>query len=189
MTLNRTHLIKSVLFCLTVATLSIQATMAQLEPESNQPEPQVNKPLEPAQSAVMTVAKIKKIINEIAEEVKEEENGNLSFYYNGATLVLLSDSAANRMRIVSPVIEANRLTQEHIIASLISNYHLALDARYAIGDGILYSVYIHPLKELTETQLLSAVRQVATLKNTFGNGYTSGEMSFGVEEPQERIDL
>jgi len=93
------------------------------------------------------------------------------------------------MRIVAPVIEATQLTEEQILSSMISNYHLALDARYAIGDGILYSVYIHPLAELTETQLVSAVRQVATLRNTFGNGYTSGELTFGVEAQEERLDI
>jgi len=170
--------------CCIISTLSLGTALAQL----NEPTPQDITPEEPVEIEVMTPSKIKKIINEIAEEV-EEQNGNLTFYYNGATLALLSDSEANRMRIVAPVIEATQLTEEQILSSMISNYHLALDARYAIGDGILYSVYIHPLAELTETQLVSAVRQVATLRNTFGNGYTSGELTFGVEAQEERLDI
>jgi len=94
------------------------------------------------------------------------------------------------MRLVSPVIEASNMSEQQIIASLVSNYHLALDARYAIGSGVLFSTYIHPLAELTESQLISAVRQVATLSKTFGTTYTSGELSFGVQaEEEERIEI
>lgn len=184
--MNRYHrrffaVIASTLF---ISAMNVGMVSAQLD----NPDSEKTVPSEPSENTVMTQAKIKTIISEIAEEV-EEENGNLTFYYNGATLALLSDTSANRMRIVTPVIEATQLTQEQIISTLISNYHLALDARYAIGDGVLYSVYIHPLAELTETQLVSAVRQVATLRDTFGNGYTSGELSFGVQAEEERLDI
>ena len=137
----------------------------------------------------MTQTEMKRIISEIAEDVKGDTD-NITFYYNNANLALLSNQAANRMRIVAPVVSAKDLNEQQILATLLANYHLALDARYAIGDGVLYAVFIHPLKELTEEQLVSAVRQVATLRNTFGTSYTSGELSFGVQQSQEeQIDL
>ena len=103
---------------------------------------------------------------------------------------MISDTAANRMRLASAVVNASDMSDEQIISSLVSNYHLALDARYAIGNGVLFSTYIHPMAELTKTQLLSAIRQVSTLNKTFGTSYTSGELSFAVQPPpEERIEL
>lgn len=137
----------------------------------------------------MTQTELKKIITEIAENVQGSPD-HITFYYNGANMELLSNVPANRMRIIAPVVSAKGMNEQQILASLVSNYHLALDARYAIGDGVLYSVYIHPLKELTDEQLVSAVRQVATLRNTFGTSYTSGELSFGVQAQKEgQIEL
>ena len=68
---------------------------------------------------------------------------------------------------------------------MVSNFHLALDARYAIAKGVLYAAYIHPLKELTEQQLQSAVIQVSTLRLTFGTTYTSGALTFGADNKNE----
>jgi len=169
------------LFAITLAVSSATAqTPEQPDTEQQQATEQLG----------MTQSEMKRIISEIAEDVEGDTN-NLTFYYNNANLTLLSNQAANRMRIISPVVSAKDLNEQQILATLLANYHLSLDARYAIGDGILYAVFIHPLKELSEDQLVSAVRQVATLRNTFGTSYTSGELSFGVQQSQteEQIDL
>jgi hypothetical protein len=60
-----------------------------------------------------------------------------------------------------------------------SNFHKALDARYAESNDILYSAFIHPLSALSETELIKALDQVATLALTFGTSYTSGELTYG----------
>ncbi len=31
---------------------------------------------------------------------------------------------------------------------MIANFHTALDARYAISDGVIYAAFIHPLSSL-----------------------------------------
>ena len=137
----------------------------------------------------MTQSKMIDIIKQLVEKTQGPDN-HLSFVYNDITITMISDPAANRMRLVSAVIEARDMSDQQVIASLISNYHLALDARYGIGNGVLFSTYIHPLAELTKTQLLSAVRQVATLSKTFGTSYTSGELNFAVQPPEEdRIEI
>ena len=131
----------------------------------------------------MTQQEMELIVAELASESSGGE-GLVQFIYNEVAMLLISDAQHNRMRIVAPIIEANQLTQEHLYASLISNYHLALDARYALSDGVLYSTYIHPLKELTRGQIESALRQVSTLAQTFGTDYTSGELSYGTQQSQ-----
>lgn len=136
----------------------------------------------------MSTAKLMDIIKQAGSNVEQQSNGSISFTFNDAQLIAVTAEPVNRMRIIAPIIAATDLTQEQMAAILVSNYHLALDARYAVGDGVLYSVFIHPLKELSTEQVLSAIRQVANLRNTFGTSYTSGEMSFGAQR-QERLDI
>jgi len=198
MKLNLVVLISTLITLGLFASLDVNAQTA--EPKEQTPtqnleeftEPQEQAPTQEFEEFIepqgMTQTKIKRIVSEIAEEVSGEAN-NLRFYYNGANLALISNLPANRMRIISPIMDAKSMNEQQILSSLLANYHLALDARYAIGNGVLYSVYIHPLKELTEDQLVSAVRQVATLRNTFGTTYTSGELSFGVEVEEEKVEL
>jgi len=126
----------------------------------------------------MTINRLTEIIGKYTGGVNTE-NGSLIFSYNEVPMTLLADERANRMRIITPVVEADQLVPEQMLAISLSNFHLALDARYALGGNMLYSTYIHPLKELTAEQVESAVRQVSMLRITFGTTYSSGEMSFG----------
>lgn len=157
-----------------LATISYAQT--QSAPESSQDDSR------------MTQARMIEIVKELVGETDGPDN-SLSFTYDGIAITMVSDINADRMRLVAAVIDAEQLNEEQILATLVSNYHLALDARYAIGGNVLYSTYIHPLSPLTKEQLLSGVRQVASLSKTFGSGYTSGELSFGVQLQEERLDI
>ncbi|MEM7595784.1 MAG: hypothetical protein AAF383_30500, partial [Cyanobacteria bacterium P01_A01_bin.83] len=61
---------------------------------------------------------------------------------------------------------------------MVANFHTALDARYAISNGVVVTTFIHPLSSLQERDLLSALNQVSSLAETFGTSYTSGEVLF-----------
>lgn len=111
--------------------------------------------------------------------VVEHEKGFLQFNYNNVQMALVSDKAHDRMRIIAPIIKVEEMSPQEIYITMEANYHMALDARYATSNGILYSTYIHPLSPLTEAQLDSALRQVSTLALTYGDQYTSGELDFG----------
>jgi len=139
---------------------------------------------EPVESG-MTQSKMALIIAELVGEYQGTEN-NLQFVHNDVLMALISDEKNNRMRIIAPIIEVSNLSDDHLRAAMVSNFHLALDARYAIGNGVLYATYIHPLRELTKDQLQSAVRQVSNLKTTFGSTYTSGELQYGGRNQQEQ---
>ena len=132
----------------------------------------------------MTQERMAEIINYVAGGIQGPIN-NIQFVFNEVPMALLSDPNNNRMRIIAPIVEVDKLTDAHLQAALVSNFHLALDARYAIAKGVLYAAYIHPLKELTEQQLESAVSQVSTLRLTFGTKYTSGALTFGGDNPKE----
>ncbi len=125
----------------------------------------------------MSQAALERIIKAMADSSRGER-GVVEFDFNNVRMYVISDRQHNRMRIVAPVAEYAKLTREELDAILVSNYHKSLDARYAVSEGVLYSAYIHPLAELNEGQVRSAVRQVSNLALSFGTDYSSGELSF-----------
>ena len=89
------------------------------------------------------------------------------------------------MRIFTFVTEASELEGEQVKSMLKANFHSALDAKYALSDGFVISVFTHPLKELTEGQAIDALKQVVMLAYTFGTTYTSTGWVFGGAEQEE----
>ena len=104
-------------------------------------------------------------------------------------MVVLTDSRANRMRLMMPIRTLDPSKQEDLRLALIaltSNYDRALDARYALQQGVLWSVFIHPLESLTEDDLENAIDQVRTLRKNTGTTFTSSDLLFGGAAPEER---
>jgi len=131
--------------------------------------------------SMMNQKSMEHIARGMAQSAKGE-NGFVEFSYNNVTLYLISDVEHDRMRIIAPIADYNKLTRQHLDATLESNFHKALDARYATSKGVLYSAYMHRLSELSESQLISAVEQVANLALTFGGEYSSGTLVYGGSE-------
>ena len=61
---------------------------------------------------------------------------------------------------------------------MVANFHSVLDVKYALSDEIIWSVYAHPLKELSELQVVDAIQQVYAAAITFGGSYSSTNMVF-----------
>jgi len=116
-------------------------------------------------------------ISNYADDISVK-NTLISFHYKKVPLYCIYDSKADRMRIISPIAPIDKVPHQMLAMALKANYHTVLDARYAIGDDILYSAFIHPLSPLTLKELESAIRQVAMAAMTFGGTYTSGELVF-----------
>jgi hypothetical protein len=66
-----------------------------------------------------------------------------------------------------------------------ANFDSALDARYAVANGRLWGVFIHPLSPLEKNQFLSGLVQTVTVARTYGTGYTSGGAVFGGGDSNE----
>lgn len=111
-------------------------------------------------------------------EQLEGHNGAWSFVYDDLMMLMLTDESHNRMRIISPIDEVSNLTQSQIVDALTANFHTALDVKYAIADELMWSVFIHPLKELSSEQVEDAIRQVARAASTFGSTYSSTDLVF-----------
>ncbi len=114
-------------------------------------------------------------------EILSRKKGYVVFMYKRVKMALISDVKHDRMRFIAPITEYPALTSEVKDAAMEANFHTALDARYAVSKGVLYSAYIHPMSPLTKQELESALDQVSTLARTFGSTYTSGSLTFGGE--------
>lgn len=84
-----------------------------------------------------------------------------------------------------PIASAEGLTEADLMRMMQANFDTALDARYAVANDRLWSVYIHPLRELETEQLISGLAQTVVLALTYGTFYASGSMSFGAGDSAE----
>ncbi|MDC6366997.1 MULTISPECIES: hypothetical protein [Flavobacteriaceae] len=139
----------------------------------------------------MNPTKLYEIIEQEADTV--QTNGNsYQFLFNDVMLICVFDENANRMRIITPIVEREKLGEEELLNALVANFHSVLDVKYALSDEIVWSVYTHPLKELSEAQVIDAIQQVYAAAITFGGSYSSTDMVFPgntrkVEMPKPKI--
>ena len=133
-----------------------------------------------AKSMSMDIHRLDQLLRSQADDGNVQRKGNVwQFTLHNIPMICVADPGHDRMRLISPILPARDLSAEHKMAMLEANFHSALDARYAIGDGTLFSAFIHPLGSLSDKLLLSALQQVAALAHNFGGSYSSGALSFG----------
>ena len=113
-------------------------------------------------------------------------DGAWQILYRGRVMMLIADDTYNRMRIISPIVETPRLESDEYKNALLANFHSVLDAKYAISDDIMWSVFIHPLKELSTEQLTNAIEQVYLAAETFGTTYQSTDLIFPLPPEEEK---
>ena len=102
----------------------------------------------------------------------------------GFPMLIQTQESVDRMRIVVFIGEAGELSSDQMRVLLEANYHSALDARYAITEGHLVALFLHPFEELSETQFILGLYQVINCAATCGTTFSGGMMVFGPpEEP------
>lgn len=126
----------------------------------------------------MTLERLGAVLAEESDNL-QGQLGMWQLTLEGQTVIVLADATNNRMRIVSPIVPSETLSVDQVEAILVANFHSALDARYAVTDGTVVAIYVHPLNSLQAGDLRSALRQVAMLAATYGTTYSSGELGFG----------
>jgi len=127
----------------------------------------------------MTGERLRKIISGIAGQTVAGEGPMIQFRIDGVSMLCIYDETHDRMRVICRIAPYDQVTAEQRDAVLEANFHSALDARYAVSEGILYAAFIHPLSSLTEPDLLSGIAQTRQLGLTFGGEYSSGALHFG----------
>lgn len=166
------------IFCLVFLLISpmafAQATEAppeqdepeQSAPEANQPEPD------------MTFERLGEIVLTIDPEAQSLGAG-FQFTIDDIPILLITDPGADRMRAMVPIRSAAGLEPEELLRLMQANFDTALDARYAVAQGRLWGVFIHPLSPLQQDQLLSGLVQVVNVAKTYGTLYSGGAQHFG----------
>jgi len=110
-----------------------------------------------------------------------QENSRLGYWKlskGDLILIAITDIKANRMRIISPISTIDSLDKTQMLNALTANFHTALDVKYAISDNIMWSVFTHPLNELSDNQVINALSQVYKSALTFGFTYSSTDLIF-----------
>jgi len=150
---------------------------ACVEPSSSAP------PATPGESkaAAMTQERMEQILSDIASESRGTP-GMLDFTFQGVRLQCISDVRADRMRIVAAIGPVSELSGDQIARILDANFVTSLDARYGSSQGILFAAFLHPLSALSERELRSAAKQVASLARTFGSSYSAGSLHYNEGE-------
>ena len=110
--------------------------------------------------------------------------GQWRFKVGDMWMMCVTDANHNRMRIITPIIDIDQMNDGELKKCMEANFHSALDVKYCISDGLLWSAFIHPLKELSPKQVEDAIKQVYTASATFGTIYTSTDLVFpGKKQP------
>ena len=128
--------------------------------------------------AQMTNDRLKEILTQEVDSI-DGYSGRWQMKLKDLPMIVLTDERNDRMRIIAPIIESSRLDEELLLDCMTANFHSALDVKYAISDGILWSVYIHPLSPLSDEQVRNAVEQVFLAAATFGTSFSSTPLLFG----------
>jgi len=135
----------------------------------------------------MDNASLEKLFNSLSDQVQGQK-GHWQFVINDLNLVCITDELHNRMRIISPIKKVENLTNEQLKRCLEANFHTALDTKYAITNDIVWSVFLHPLRELTADQVVDAVKQIYSCVHSFGTQYSSGSLYFPTDEDKRIKD-
>ncbi len=185
---------KSSLVLFLMLLFSATHVFAQEEPPAPQvPEeapgqetPQQEAPEEGTENfeGTMTLEKMNEIITAIDENATRPSDAAWQFKLVGIPLMVVTDQKNDRMRVMVPIRKAEEMTKEELMRIAQANFDSALDARYAVANGLLWAVYIHPLRALYDRQFISALAQTATTAATYGKTYSSGAFVFGGGDSQ-----
>ena len=122
---------------------------------------------------------VTRLLGKTATEDARRAPNMWEFELEERQVLIVTDESADRMRVMVPIADLEGLPPGIERRMLQANFDAVLDARYAIAQGVVWSVFIHPLGSLTNDDLRSGVAQVVTAAATFGSSFTSGALVFG----------
>lgn len=139
----------------------------------------------PPTASTMDLKRLGAIIARLDDKVEHPRKGFWRFTVEGIGVIVVGDDEHDRLRILVGIKNAKDLTQAQLIKITQTNFDTALDARYALSQDILWSVYVHPLKSLTGRQFISAIGQTVNLAVSYGDGYSSGGILFDSSDTKD----
>lgn len=127
----------------------------------------------------MTQARMETVFGDEVEAIVGTP-GAIQTRVDGISVFLISDPGNDRMRLVAVIASATALDRREFGILLRANFDRTLDARYAVSDGVVYSVYQHQISSLSPELIRSAVAQVVSLAKTFGTAFSAGELGLDI---------
>ncbi len=125
----------------------------------------------------MTLPRLAEIIFGLDPEA--ESNGtSFQMTVEDIPVIIVTDPRADRMRAFVPIVSVDGMSQEEMLRVMQANFDSALDARYAVAQGRLWGVFIHPLSPLEKAEFISGIGQTVNLALTYGTIYSSGALTF-----------
>ena len=134
--------------------------------------------LEVPEQGPMTLERLAGIVRAIDADVVAQ-GPTLQFSIEGIPVMIVADAGADRMRAIVPIASAEGLSADDLLRMMQANFDTALDARYAVANGRLWGVFIHPLSPLEKNQLISALVQTVNVARSYGQTYSGGAQVFG----------
>ena len=131
-----------------------------------------------AQDAAMTPERLVDIILALDPDAAINANGIELTIEDIPVLVVMAPSA-DRMRAMVPIASVEDVTPEEMNRMMQANFDTALDARYAVAQGRVWGIFMHPLGALERAEFLSGLAQTVNLARTYGTLYSGGAQVFG----------
>ena len=131
-----------------------------------------------AQDAAMTPERLTDIILALDPDAAINANGIELTIEDIPVLVVMAPNA-DRMRAMVPIASVEDVTPEEMNRMMQANFDTALDARYAVAQGRVWGIFMHPLGALERAEFLSGLAQTVNLARTYGTLYSGGAQVFG----------
>ena len=145
----------------------------------------------PGDASVETAARLRDVVRRIDPRTEFNANGAV-FTVDGVAVTFVYDTNADRMRLAAPVVAVEDIEPEIFLRMMQANFESALDARYGVAQGVVWSTFIHPLSSLGSEAFGAGIAQTVNLVRTFGGTYSSGVLVFGggdgVSRERELVD-
>ncbi len=123
----------------------------------------------------MTTAKLLAQLRRMFPELQVEP-GYWTAQVDELEVYVVADEHEDRLRILVPVARADRFDADLLWVLLLANFQLALDARYAVQDGLVWCVFVHRLSWLTEVEVENALCNVLSLARNTGSSFSSSDL-------------
>ncbi|MFD0858403.1 type III secretion system chaperone family protein [Roseovarius aquimarinus] len=123
----------------------------------------------------MDLGRIGRILAAIDPELRAQGSG-WRLTVEGQIVLVVTDIPAGRLRVMAPVVLATRLEPTDLEALLRANFDSALDARYALAEGLVWAMFARPLADLGKGEFISGLAQVVTL----ARGHGAGDLAAGL---------
>ncbi len=139
--------------------------------------------------AKMNNAHLQTLIQKLDKHYKGED-GYWELTLEGVALKVITDERADRMRIIAPIVKTDDLNKDELYRLLQANFDSALDARYAIAQGIVWGTFLHPLSTLDSEDFILGMGQTVNIVSSYGGTYSSGLFVFrGGDSDQLQAEL